>query len=329
MFLEDTSTGKVCQTGFDELRKSAKRQLKNLDYAGAKATLKAAVKSQFFSCDFSGLRLNSKLGKAAVLEQLSVFIDAQLVTRSTVLARGWKESALDSVYGDADVSVKNPHYRSGAPMRLYVLHRVEALELVHGDALMRKRKSKKECKPSKPALTGADYWRSWVGDSESVDIALAELIRYVNRYIKTFPRYKHQTNGQRALVEAGYAVKDSWIRRNKDKCVGSCKSLEETHTWFEYDYEYSDDYDDYDDYDEGRKRSETVRFYAYTFNIDGREYRFHSKVCLFEKDRKSKVNADAMGSAIPLSTSEMVIKLKDAIAAAKFALDLEPICQAA
>jgi hypothetical protein len=43
-------------------------------------------------------------------------------------ARGWTDAAIRTFLGAPDLVCDNPHYRSAAPMRLYALARVEAVE---------------------------------------------------------------------------------------------------------------------------------------------------------------------------------------------------------
>lgn len=50
------------------------------------------------------------------------------VTLSTLKSRGWTESMVRDLLGDPDVQSPNPHYRSGPPMRLYSIARVESVE---------------------------------------------------------------------------------------------------------------------------------------------------------------------------------------------------------
>ena len=46
-------------------------------------------------------------------------------------ARGWTDALIRQLLGEPDRLVDNPHYRSAAPMRLYALTRVEAVEASH------------------------------------------------------------------------------------------------------------------------------------------------------------------------------------------------------
>lgn len=52
------------------------------------------------------------------------------LSQATVLARaGWTKRAIERFLGEPDATAPNPHYRrAGAPMRLYALARVEAVE---------------------------------------------------------------------------------------------------------------------------------------------------------------------------------------------------------
>ncbi len=50
------------------------------------------------------------------------------VTRSTIKERGWTDALIEKFLPDPDREAPNPHYRSGAPLRLYDLARVERVE---------------------------------------------------------------------------------------------------------------------------------------------------------------------------------------------------------
>jgi hypothetical protein len=55
--------------------------------------------------------------------------ECKLVTLSTLKERGWTNAAVRRWLGQEDATLPNPYYRSaGAPMRLFVLRRVEAVE---------------------------------------------------------------------------------------------------------------------------------------------------------------------------------------------------------
>ena len=53
---------------------------------------------------------------------------AGVLSASGLKARGWTDAAIRQWLGEPDLCVPNPHYRSAAPMRLYALARVEAVE---------------------------------------------------------------------------------------------------------------------------------------------------------------------------------------------------------
>jgi hypothetical protein len=55
--------------------------------------------------------------------------ECKLVTLSTLKERGWTDAAVRRWLDQEDAALPNPYYRSvGAPMRLFVLRRVEAVE---------------------------------------------------------------------------------------------------------------------------------------------------------------------------------------------------------
>lgn len=52
----------------------------------------------------------------------------QLLAVSQLKARGWTDTLIVRFLGDADERRTNPHYRSGPPMKLYKMQRVEQVE---------------------------------------------------------------------------------------------------------------------------------------------------------------------------------------------------------
>jgi hypothetical protein len=52
----------------------------------------------------------------------------EFITLTSVKARGWSAKLIESVLGPPDKEAANPNYRSGPPMRLWLLSRVEAAE---------------------------------------------------------------------------------------------------------------------------------------------------------------------------------------------------------
>jgi hypothetical protein len=53
---------------------------------------------------------------------------AEYVTRAAVLGRGWTQTAVARFMADPDATVPNLRYRGSAPIRLYALKRVSAVE---------------------------------------------------------------------------------------------------------------------------------------------------------------------------------------------------------
>jgi hypothetical protein len=51
-----------------------------------------------------------------------------LITLSTLRQRGWNDTLIRHYQLVPDKEVKNPHYRSGPPMKLYAVSRIEPLE---------------------------------------------------------------------------------------------------------------------------------------------------------------------------------------------------------
>lgn len=166
-----------------------------------------------------------------------------------------------------------------------------------------------------------EQWASAFGCASS-SIALAELVRYCNRLAKGYPKYKERSSIQKMQVEMIYELKDAWILANKDRCVAHCRS--EIHRHVQTDWEsfhcdkiFTNDWVDPEDYE---YIVETV-FYAYKFDIEGVEFRFHSLTRLFPEDDNLPVDASTEGSAKPLSADEKVIDVISACAMLSVQMD--------
>lgn len=75
---------------------------------------------------------------------------AKRITQSTLIERGWTKWLIREHLGEPDAEAPNPHYRwAGAPMRLYLLSRVEQAEehpevAMHIERILRLRRERKE-----------------------------------------------------------------------------------------------------------------------------------------------------------------------------------------
>lgn len=169
-------------------------------------------------------------------------------------------------------------------------------------------------------LKRLNNWYELQKTSES--IALGRLIRYLNKYGKTFPKYKQRSKSQQKAVELIYSLKDSWILKNKENCIAHCKSSEESHYYVDWEelhyWQWSlGEWQDTEDY----MIKETTSFYAYVFCIEGEEFRFHSMQVLFDEDKEAHPNWNSEGSTEALKENEKIVPLSQACAMAAILLD--------
>jgi hypothetical protein len=156
--------------------------------------------------------------------------------------------------------------------------------------------------------------KKWCESQEASEkIALARLIRYINKYAKTFPKYKHQSDSHKEQLGLIYSLKDDWILQNKENCIEHCKSSEEYQCYVDWEqlnnWRYATgEWQDSDDF----LVEKTITFYAYVFSIEGEEFRFHSKQALFPEDVEAEPNPEAQGSTEALKEDEKVISLAQA-----------------
>ncbi len=53
-------------------------------------------------------------------------------SRTGLKARGWTDRAIDLFLSEPDLEMENPHYKNAAPMKLYLIRRVEEIEKTEG-----------------------------------------------------------------------------------------------------------------------------------------------------------------------------------------------------
>jgi len=164
----------------------------------------------------------------------------------------------------------------------------------------------------------------WLSEKDvSSQVAIAQLVQYCNRFAKTYPKYENRSSLQNGLLEFLYKLKDEWIRQNKPNCVHHCKSSSFTNSYIDWqqlhlEKEITQEYQDPDDFEV----TEVIEFYAYTFIIDGVEFRFHSKQVLFEEDAIAPVVPGMDGMTTPLSLEEQTIPALHACGMLALALDV-------
>ncbi len=72
-------------------------------------------------------------------------------------ARGWTVAMIRDLLGKPDLTVDNPHYKTAAPMRLWRLQRVEAVE-ASPEFTQRRERAVRQCAA---AARGAETKKIW------------------------------------------------------------------------------------------------------------------------------------------------------------------------
>jgi len=104
---------------------------------------------------------------AAVAEQirgrwLEIAAAARCIGAAGLKKRGWTEAMIRDLLGEPDRYVRNPHYSSAGPMRLWRLQRVEAAEAAPG-FLVRKERADRRCAGASKAAETRKVWRALGG----------------------------------------------------------------------------------------------------------------------------------------------------------------------
>jgi hypothetical protein len=90
--------------------------------------LKVAAKHRLLALAAKQFNLNRKQDRLDLVTLAEAFLVTPMITKSTLKERFWTDTLIAKYLPTPDVETKNPHYKSAAPMRLYVLTRIELLE---------------------------------------------------------------------------------------------------------------------------------------------------------------------------------------------------------
>lgn len=146
-------------------------------------------------------------------------------------------------------------------------------------------------------------FKEYSQDFTSEAKALLHLIQYLNRYAKSFPKYKFASQGNRAAVRLIYSLKDQWIEANKTLITSAVIANETVKSWIDWDILYrvretTGEWQNPNDYVE----SCTQRVYAYEFDVEGEIVKFHSHIAVVQGELEH--NPNATGKAKPLTKEE-------------------------
>lgn len=166
-------------------------------------------------------------------------------------------------------------------------------------------KAKQERKEAKKTQRILD-WQKWKEQYDSDVIAVAELICYLNRYIKRFSDEERRKTRYGVCQEV-YEIKDKWIEINSQRITSAVISAQFTRRIYYCDDLYED-----------LLGCAPIQFFAYEIDIDGRIFRFHSK----RKFVSGTLEFDpsAHGSAKALDDSSCTLSLHRAITLARWAV---------
>lgn len=90
--------------------------------------LVVAADNSYLNFVVADFKINTNAGKAALVKVATDFCSTKMIVNSTLLDRGWTETLIKKHIGDPDTYSRNPHYRSGADMKLYSLSKIQCLE---------------------------------------------------------------------------------------------------------------------------------------------------------------------------------------------------------
>ncbi|MGK7896412.1 MAG: hypothetical protein AB4372_23050 [Xenococcus sp. (in: cyanobacteria)] len=149
-------------------------------------------------------------------------------------------------------------------------------------------------------------WQEWRKQYESDAIAVAELVQYLNRYIKRFSE-KERRESKHSITFDVYDIKDKWLELNSKNITRAEISAQFNRRIYIYE-------DLYEEVNWGSP----IQFFAYEIDVEGRIFKLHSKKKILEKILT--FNPEAHGSAEPLEDSACILPLNRAITVASWCL---------
>ncbi|MGL5943192.1 MAG: hypothetical protein ACRC2S_23080 [Waterburya sp.] len=149
-------------------------------------------------------------------------------------------------------------------------------------------------------------WQEWRNQYSSDAIAIAELIQYLNSYIKRFSD-RERREAKYDITQEVYEIKDKWLEINSKRIKSAVISAQFIRRIYYCDDLYED-----------LPWETPIQFFAYEIDIDGQIFRFHSK-------RKFvpgalKFDPSAHSSAKALDDSGCILSLHRAITVARWCL---------
>jgi hypothetical protein len=117
---------------YDEVRKAVGGCIKRIEandrcHVELRESLNCAVKKRLIG-SLPDLNLSKTADRVILMEIANSFLDSGLVTRATIKERNWSDGMINKFLGSPDVLVRNPRYKSAAPMQLFSLNKVILLE---------------------------------------------------------------------------------------------------------------------------------------------------------------------------------------------------------
>jgi hypothetical protein len=166
-------------------------------------------------------------------------------------------------------------------------------------------KAKQQRNETKKAQRILD-WQNWKEQYNNDVIAIAELVCYLNRYIKRFSDEERRKTKYGVCQEV-YEIKDKWLEINSHRITNAVISAQFTRRIYYCDDLYED-----------LPWEAPIQFFAYEVDIDSHTFRFHSKRKFVAGTLK--FDPSAHGSAKPLDDSSCILSIHRAITLARWCL---------
>ena len=112
--------------------------------------------------DRSGRRWSAAAAEQILARWPEIAAAVECIGAPGLRKRGWTEAMIRDLLGDPDVLTDNPHYKSAAPRRLWLLRKVQAAEITPEFATRRERAAR-QCAASAKAAETRKIWQALGG----------------------------------------------------------------------------------------------------------------------------------------------------------------------
>lgn len=119
----------------------------------------------------------------------------QFIIKSKLLERGWTSATIYKFMSEPDQTKRNPHYKNAAPMKLYLLDRVEQIEATDQFKIEKEKSIERKQAAKKAVFTKTANTMAYV--EQEVDVKVPHLSKenLISAACESYNDWHHETDG--------------------------------------------------------------------------------------------------------------------------------------